>query len=191
MIQADDPRYDRTFGEMPPPPISKRFFPILSPKPDMPVKAIITSDRPLACWTHYHNRETFPCTRSNDTCSLCRARLSPRWKAYLCGMVAITGKSAVIELTAGAVHSCPKIIDEKAKLRGWGIELFRGGRAVNAPVRCKLFEAPPSISKGFIPPPFDLKSSLLRMWGNPFAGVDLSTEEVIENAPPPDFLGSI
>jgi len=186
MVEDNDPRFDRTFGDMPPPPPSRQFFPILSPKPGQEVKAIITANRPLSVWKHFVEKCSYPCTRAAD-CPYCKARHSPRWMSYVSGLSIITGKAVLIELTAHAYHSCPALKSPETMLRGKVITLARRGRAANSPVIAKIEEATGTVRTWKLPQPFDVKSSLLRMWGNPFGFISKDTAQSDLDCPG-DFL---
>lgn len=182
IAKRNDPRFGRTFGNDGPPPESKSFYPLISPKPGTETVSLIASERPVSCWKHYVEGVSYPCPRDRS-CPYCIKHLSPRWMAYLSGFDPISGRACLIELTAGAFHSCKELQDVNFNLRGKFIKLTRKGRAPNAPVIAKVEEAPPYAKAWKIPAAFDIVGSLLRMWGNPFETVNPVTGEVREDPP--------
>lgn len=165
-----------------PPRNHKLYHPILSPKPDAPVSALITSDQVLTCYTHYRDKVTKPCLR-HPGCPGCVARMARRWKGFLCVVSKMTGRSCIAELTAGAVESCPALMDRNRSLRGWELSLTRRGRATNAPVTASIRDARSVNGKDHLPPAFDLVASLFHLWGLDGADSDYLRPD---NQPGPD-----
>lgn len=139
-----------------------RFIPVLSPKGGSKVVAVITSETWKGVYTHYYEQRTRPCTGSEIDCEGCYRKLARRWKAYLCGVLPLTGSPVVVELTQGAMESCPGFIEKGKNYRGQKITLWRRNAAKNAPVHCRLEGLETNHP---IPSPFDLMEALCQIWG--------------------------
>lgn len=139
-----------------------QFIPILSPRPHQNLICLVTSERWQGVYTHYLDGRTRPCTGSELDCDGCYRKLARRWKAYLCAVGFGSGRRCIVELTQGAMESCPQVIDRTVNLRGRRIILSRDGNSKNGPVRCRL-EA--SAADLFVPPPFNLMRALCVVWG--------------------------
>jgi len=139
-----------------------QFIPVLSPKSVQPVHGIITSERWHGVYTHFQNERTGPCTGTELDCEGCFRKRPRRWKAYLAGVTFGTGRKCVIELTQGAMESCPELIRRDVNLRGRKIVLWRANPSKQAPVRVRLEGQQPD---HLVPRPFDLQRALCVIWG--------------------------
>lgn len=139
-----------------------RFYEVISPKSTQPVFMVVTSERWLGVYTHHFDDRTRPCTGSELDCDGCHRRLGRRWKAYLCGATFGTNRPVIIELTHGAVQSCPAMIDCNFNMRGRKIRVWRTKPGKQSQVRC-AFEGMPADYT--VPPPFNLVQALCKVWG--------------------------
>jgi len=144
------------------PPRGNVYIPVVSPRPNQQLHLLITSDRWKGVWTHYFDERTRPCTGTELDCDGCFRKLARRWKAYFCGVLPVSGKNCIIELTHGAMQSCPALLDKSASFRGRRLTLFRKNAARNAPVCVRLEGAAVDL---FVPPSFDLLKALCNVWG--------------------------
>lgn len=151
-IMWDDDGPDRTL----------EFIPIISPRPHQKLAVVITSDSWTGAYTHFYNQRTHPCLGEAPLCEGCSRRFARRWKAYLCAIMVPGGRRVIVELTVGALDSCPALRHDRGALRGKKLNLWRRGDARNAPVMASL-----ETLKGLegLPPAFDLMESLCRVWG--------------------------
>jgi hypothetical protein len=154
---------------------------IISAQPGMMTRAVITSREMATCRTHWlGNGDSKPCSR-NEACPWCKERIPTRWKGYLCGFLTTTYCPCIIEITSGAVATCPELADRAIDLRGKIVSLTRNGASSNAPVRAALEERTGTLLRAPLPAPFDLPKALFRIWR--FDPADyLGKNRVAENA---------
>jgi len=139
-----------------------QFIPIISPRPHSRTVCVITSDTWIGAYTHFYDNRTRPCLDLVEHCEGCQRKQAKRWKAYLCGILVPSHRQVIIEITLGALDSCPALRFDKGQLRGKKITLIRNGSARNAPV-CVQLETLRGLEN--LPQPFDLMESLCRVWG--------------------------
>ena len=129
----------------------------------------------LALAVHYVSAERrgYPC--EGEDCRYCD--LPKEWRAYMPALVAIwksrgrTGSEElggylspvemVVELRAG-----PAAILEGRPLRGIKVELIKPAGAKNQPLRVQILETESALE---LPPAFDVRPTLCRIWRNPHA----------------------
>jgi len=139
-----------------------RFYEVLSPKSTTPIICVVTSERWLGVYTHHFDDRTRPCTGNELDCDGCHRRLGRRWKAYLCGAMPLGNRPVIIELTHGAVQSCPVMIPPTFNMRGMKIRLWRTKPGKQSQVRCSL----EGIAGDYtVPPAFNLVRALHKVWG--------------------------
>jgi hypothetical protein len=164
MIETNVPRPD-----------GKRLPRVLNFEPGEKCLARFLADR-LAVTVHYDRveRRGYPC--EGKECRHCH--LPKDWRAYIPALVAKwirTGRMGseetghylsavekmVVELRAGPAASL-----EGRCLRGILVELIKPTGARNQPLRVELLETE---SAHELPPAFDVRPTLCRLWGNPHA----------------------
>jgi hypothetical protein len=144
-----------------PPTEDRRFIPIVSPKPDASIRALIVGHKAYGVWTHFLEGKTHPCTGNAATCQGCIRKISKRWKGYIGVYLPAVSRYAIAEITAEAVRHCPALTGKSASLRGRMIRVYRNGRHTNAPCRAEIED---QAQRGFVPPDFDVPAVLLRVW---------------------------
>ncbi len=122
---------------------------------------ILTDARLLGVYTHWISTHTFPCFGSADDCPECKVGNDPIWKGYSVAYAANRPIWAVVEVTQEAIWSCPSLWKPEIDLRGARLQLWRSGKATNAPVRAAL-----DLNHVLHPPasPVDCLESLIRLW---------------------------
>lgn len=120
---------------------------------------ILTDSHLLGVLTHWISTHTFPCF--GEECAECAAGHNPIWKGYSVAYSANRPVWAVVEVTQEAVWSCPLLWIPGVDLRGARLQLWRAGKATNAPVRAAL-----DLNHTPHPPasPVDCLESLIRLW---------------------------
>jgi hypothetical protein len=128
-----------------------------------PLVAVITTDQPLGCRTHFYLHRTVPCEM--PSCPPCADGYSSRWHCYLGVYSPKTGDQAILELTANAAEPLLKYYRDHSHLRGVKIKAERRGIRTNSPVVLSLLNE--CLDHNLLPPPPDLKSALAKIWGLP------------------------
>lgn len=122
---------------------------------------ILTDARLLGVMTHWISTHTFPCFGEDGECKECAGGAEPIWKGYAVAYAANRPIWAIVEVTQEAVWSCPLLWKPDLDLRGARLQLWRAGKATNAPVRAAL-------DLGHVPhppaSPVDCLESLIRLW---------------------------
>ncbi len=162
MFQFDS--HPPIFGRDAPPQEHGRTIDIISAQPGQTTRCVITSSWLLTCRTHWLGHgDSKPCFRTPE-CPWCLMRLPSRWKGYLCGFLTTMLSTCIIEITSGAVESCPALIDQGVDLRGKVITLTRVGVSVQGRVRATLEDRNFALARHPLPQPFDLLKALFRIW---------------------------
>jgi len=86
------------------------------------------------------------------------------WRGYLGAQSARRGTIGIVEITRGAVQSCPALWEDRGKLRGRKLVLRRQGSAKNGRVLADLAELLPPDSAD-LPPPPEVWETLAYIWG--------------------------
>ena len=144
-----------------PPPGKPPFIPIISPKPTLPIRAIILGRRLYGVFTHFLDGKTRPCLTGFSPCYSCRKRVPKRWKGYLGVILPGSGRRAIAEITAEACLRNPGLYPGSTPLRGNVLDLRRSGKAANSPVACEIQT---SCAYSAVPPEFDVMEALCRIW---------------------------
>lgn len=172
MSEPRDIRPRTVVFDVPTPPASDRWVPILTPWPSRPVKALILSTRAVGVLVHWEKSpamvgsgRTVPHTVPDDMCPLCvELNQRPRWHGYLAAWIRDPGRYAILDITVHAVHTCPSLNPTSAiNLRGRELLLKRTGKAANSPVSAELSD--PVKLTAELPLSFDVTQSLMRLWG--------------------------
>jgi len=145
-----------------PDPDRRPFYEIRSPTPDRDVQTVVLSASVLGVYTHHMNKRTRPCLGSREACEGCDLRFDRRWKGYLACWDRSKGRLELVELTQEAFLRCPALELKKGQLRGMVLRLARAGASRNARVTATL--TPATWQPGILPPAFDVKSALERVW---------------------------
>ncbi len=175
-----DLRHECFSDALPPERPRRRYRKILTARPGLPVRALVTSEYVTVTRTHFQDATTYACIGRENGCIFCRKHINPRIKGYLAGIDPIDGKECLIELTEGAMFSSEVIRLRKSPLRGHYIILTREGKAPNSPVSIR-WEADPrrSLFSG-LKQPFDVREAVLMMWDIPQEIIEVNTGESIK-----------
>lgn len=151
---------------------SRRYIPVVSPKPSAPLRMIVLGTSAIGCYVHWvpdlaksGKGRTVPHTTPDDTCEVCVTRDQlPRWHAYLACWMDNPGRYVLADLTVYAIQTCPQLVPASGVvLRGRNLLLKRIGRNNNSPVAAELSDVThPSDS---LPVEFDVAAALARLWG--------------------------
>lgn len=162
---------------------AKPTYPIVRAKPGDPGIAFITSPHAIEVHKHFRSGVSYPCNRTKH-CPLCVRRWSKRPMFYLCGLT--SGRKhvpCIIELTEGALRSCPVLADPKTDLRGMKITLTKEGDSKFAPVTATVQRLDANGKPMRVPDPFALEFALLNLWGNPYEIIDTDSGKIIDATP--------
>lgn len=136
-------------------------YEILRTPPKKRTVFLILSERELTMPTHYWRGRTTPCLEP-EPCDMCEASSEIRWKVYLAVSLPITGQIACYECTDHGGESIIAARKESGSLRGKKLTCWRSGNKENSPVNCIVAKVlDPTIH---VPPCFDVKEYLYRMW---------------------------
>jgi len=145
-----------------PEPDRRPFYPIRTPTTDRDVVVVVLSADVLGVHVHYYNRRTRPCLGTKETCEGCGLRYDRRWKGYLSVWNRNIGRLELAEVTQEAYLRCPAFHTKKGDLRGMVLRLVRAGASRNARVTAIL--QPCQWERNVLPPAFDVKAALERIW---------------------------
>lgn len=138
-----------------PPDPQDRGIPIFRLPPQGTIQALAISE-PFCVYTHFYRGRTYPCPQG--TCPLCQADYAARFYSYTA--VLIEGQLRLLELTAAATWHLAELAPNG--LRGKTLIAERTGRRQNAPIHASL--AAHQINGRPIPPPPDVRATLIRIW---------------------------
>ena len=140
---------------------------IMSPKPRMPVRAIILSRRPYSVMTHFYKQRTVRCTIETGQCEA-HDHTDQRFKMYLAGWsMGQRQRQVLIEITHHAAADNAHVLDKGGpNLRGWDISMRRKNNSNNSPVILE-FSNPMNRRMDEVPEEFDVEEALLRIWNAP------------------------
>lgn len=121
----------------------------------------VLSQHVLGCYQHYDGANTVPCIGLENRCRGCQEYKDRRWYGYLAVQLNSTGKRCILQLTAGAVDSCPSLGLHDGELRGRELIVRRRAGGKNAPVtlQMSLHRRPEPL-----PEAFDVREALLAIW---------------------------
>jgi hypothetical protein len=121
---------------------------------------------------HWHDGRTVPClapdpqtdtaTRNARFCPCCAAGTSWRWEGFLCGVRSGDRKRGIIVVTQGAYLHSETLQEKDGSLVGKILEMGRSCHSKRGPVSVKVR---PEEVKGPLPPAWELRESLLYIWG--------------------------
>lgn len=159
-----------------------RFYPMVMPRPDEPVKATLLSDKPFGVWLHYRDGGAVPCTGDPHTCERCAPDSGSRWQGYIACWDWRGRRLAVLCLSEGACRQLLPTYNKARTLRGVTATFTRRDRTrANSPVDVVVHGYE---DESRIPPEFELADSLRRLWywQGPIPGLG----EESHSAPHPD-----
>lgn len=100
-----------------------RWYKVVSPKKEAPIKATLLADRFTGQWVHWEGR-AYPCSNSRD-CWRCRSGQPNRWCAYIAAYDLVARERIVLALTEGAARALLPIKAKYGTLRGVAVTLTR------------------------------------------------------------------
>lgn len=100
-----------------------RWYKVVSPTIEKPVKCILLSDRFTGYWTHWDGR-VYPCS-FDHSCIRCKKGQPNRWLAYIAAYDIYRRERIVVHLTEGAARQLLVLGERNKGLRGLGVELRR------------------------------------------------------------------
>lgn len=157
---------DRTGGAVAwspgPDPDRRPYYPIYSPTTDRDVAVVVLSQDVTGVYVHYYNHRTRPCLASRDLCEGCDLRYPRRWKGYLACWDKSRGRLCLAQLTQEAFLRTAGLHALRGKLRGCVLRLTRAGASRNSRVNAQV--KPVTWEEGLLPPAFDVKAALERIW---------------------------
>lgn len=158
---------------------------------------LITSDRHIGCqlyWLggrsqpHLAGEEIYGDGTRRPNCVGCRQDKPHRWNGWLTVYHEKTLKHAILEITVNCLEPIEEQIRQVGTLRGSRITLSRQGGRPNGRVTATLMRTDLTITQ--IPPTFDLKTELAKLWQAPSkrAAPLLETPRIHEDTKPdPDL----
>lgn len=159
------------FDDIPPDP-SGRYVPIINPRVGHPLRLGVLGHTAVGVFTHWVSNakmqgggRTVPHTLPDDTCPHCvELNQRPRWHGYLACWQKAFRRFVIADLSLYAVQTCPELAPSAGvDLRGMELILARDGTSFNSRVRATLSRC--EIDPAKIQPSFDVRASLLRVWG--------------------------
>ena len=129
-----------------------------------PLKAIITSNKIIACPTHYHARRTIPCNGPGQ-CDLCATGHKWRLHAYISIINLDNLAHQIVEFPARQYDALTQWWRRLGTVRGLYIEATRPNGRPNGQIQLvikKPASEPPSL-----PDPLPLEWILCKIWGVP------------------------
>lgn len=138
------------------------FYQLVRPRIGETVSTVIISETLLGCYQHYDGSNTIPCVGRDQGCLPCAAGMNWRWYGYFGVYLPWNGKLGILQITRGAYDTCPAVQGTNVPFRGHYLKAWRRGRSVNSPLSIELGKR---IDPKGLPPEFDVKGALLRLWG--------------------------
>lgn len=129
-----------------------------------PIKAIITSNKIIACPTHYHARRTIPC-KGPGVCDLCAAGQKWRLHAYLSIINLDNLAHQIIEFPARQYDALAQWYRRLGTVRGLYIEACRPNARPNGPIQLTIKR--PATEPPTLPDPLPIEWILCKIWGVP------------------------
>lgn len=144
----------------------KEWFPIFRPPAGGRVEGWILSERPVSVKTHWYDEGEWACTAKIGRCLGCERVKNERWTAYLAAIVPARRVSVgILPITLNAAVHCRDLLLGGESLRGFHCLVRRVGTRRNG--ACYAEIGPKRIATDKIPPTFDLRAALVRLWGFP------------------------
>ena len=130
-------------------------------KPGKPLNSLILSEDVVAAWTHYDGGRSRICLGAE--CQVCARNLAARWYGYLCIYSTASNKKGLLEITPRCAEALTAWHEVHRTLRGARISVWRDGPRINSQLSCSVAEG--GFSGTALPPPFDVRETLRRLWG--------------------------
>lgn len=140
---------------------------VVSPKAGQRWQCFVVSDRVEGVMTHFVDGRTQPHLLPPAVCEGCQRQAWPIWKGYVGVWFPNPGRICVLEITRGAVNSCPDLVKTKHSLRGNVLTIWRKGDSNRGLVRCEMRTAVPTAT---LPLPFDVRKAMANFWNTPVNG---------------------
>lgn len=127
------------------------------------LRAVVTSQDLLGCFTHYFKGRTAPCERPD--CEPCRDGLPFRWHAYFACEDVATALHFIFEVTAAGAEPFVEYRDAHGTLRGCLFEAARWKSRPNG--RILVRTKPADLTERRLLKPPDLEKCLAILWNLP------------------------
>jgi hypothetical protein len=136
---------------------------ILSPKPSIPVLAILLAGEGEGVFTHWIDERTIPHNLDPERCAGCLAGQSTRFKFYFPAWDPRESRMALLELTRKSIDDFVKVHKGAIMFkRGDKVSVKRMGQNRNAPLRIQMEER--NCLPDRLPQPFDIRDALINVW---------------------------
>jgi hypothetical protein len=133
------------------------------------LQAIVTSEAPIGCCTHFVNHRTTPC-EGPETCPACEEGFSYRWHGWTGAMLSISLEHVLFEFTATTSDVFKNYLAHHDTLRGCHFKCWRPSKRPNG--RVVIQTVPADLAKWKLPDPPNLKRILCHIWGVPFTDLE-------------------
>ncbi len=144
-----------------PPGKEKPYTPIWSPKPKLPVRAVVVCEAWVGCLVHWSGYRTLGHTEPSRDCVHCRRRLPTKLMYYVGCYTFQYGRRVILAVTPGGMRACKELRELQHHLRGQELLLTRAGDAPESRMLARL-ELP--LQKRELPPPYDLRAELCHVF---------------------------
>jgi len=141
--------------------------------PDKPIRAIITSDDLIGCYTHFWTGRTVPCEAPD--CPACNAQSPARWHCYIAALESGTRDHFIFECTAKAAQPLLSWREAHGTLHGCFFTAHRPKRRRNA--RVEIICKPIDLTKVNLPKAPDLIKAMSVIWRLPATALTTPTGE--------------
>lgn len=139
-----------------------RFIPIYSPKPLSTLTLTVVCNELVSAQVHWLEKRHVPCIGAANGCEGCSRKRSIRVKGWLGCWEPNFNRLVLLEMTPEAMRQANvPLLEKPPLLRGMGVKAWRIGKSEQAPMRVELFRG---IEGQELPPEFDVKTVLLRIW---------------------------
>jgi hypothetical protein len=145
--------------------------------PDRPLRAVITCNELLGCYTHWWSGRTVPC--ESPHCPACEENTPARWHAYVSCFDPKTHEVFLFECTACAARALEHYYNSFGSLRGCLFTATRPKRRRNAKI--EILTQPADLSNLTLPQPPNLEKALAIIWQIPANAID--TNQAVRGAP--------
>lgn len=124
------------------------------------LRAVITSEDLLGCFTHFWRGRTLPC--DVEDCEACRQGLPFRWHAWVSCWTSKPSRHLLFEMTAQAAETLVQYREANNGLRGCEFTAWRPSRKPNGRVCMTTRKSPANDDQ--LPPGADLVKALSIIW---------------------------
>lgn len=130
---------------------------IMSAKKGRPL-VVLAAGPVIGVYTHFIDGRSVPCQCDEGTCQKTVGQ-APRWKGFLPAYLP-NGRKVGVEVTIGSVRQLPLLVT--GELTGRWVRFQRSGEKSNGPLYVEVIPERDEVPST---PSFDLKATLLAMWG--------------------------